>query len=358
MKALSQIRSNLIEATIDIEQLKADKIEADKLGITPAQVRLRREAAKDMEAHFQAPTAAQQSVLSKSQLKDEGTIPLKITKAWLKPNAQVKMDGKKYTIDSILANGRVLLKGKDGPMEVSANDLSPINEAATDEKKFKSGDRVWVKVDRANKPTMHYAGRITDIDGDAAFVQYQRKDPVTGHTTWVNAIRKLSELEATPVKEDLNLEKDPVEKWIADYTKSADDRFKGKSKSDRIKMALSDYHAATKATGKKPMGESHEIEEISITRLELDEIADMADDLYYVLPNFQECPAWVQHKIAGLHASIHSIYDYYRRKKMEGEQAAVATCDPGSEPDAVRIALTSPANPVATPLPVPPAPAS
>jgi hypothetical protein len=161
------------------------------------------------------------------------------------------------------------------------------------------------------------------------------------------------------VHEALNAEKDPVEKWIADYTKSTDPRFKGMDKSSRIKMALSDFGAAQKAAGKKPVTESHldgghEAEEISMTRNELDEIADMADDLFNVLPNFDECPAWVQHKVAGIHSSIHGIYDYYRRKSTERQEAAYA-CDSGTEPDAIRIAVVSPVNPVPTELPVPPA---
>lgn len=154
--------------------------------------------------------------------------------------------------------------------------------------------------------------------------------------------------------EALNLEKDPVDKWIADYTKSPDPRFKGKSKSERIKMALTDYNASRKATGKNessPVAESmdggHEAEEISMTRLELDEIADMADDLFNVLPNFDEIPAWVQHKVAAMHAGLHSIYDYYRLKGIERDQ-----CSRGGL-EVIQVA--TPENPVVQPAPVSPA---
>lgn len=156
------------------------------------------------------------------------------------------------------------------------------------------------------------------------------------------------------VDEALNLEKDPADKWIADYTKSPDPRFKGKSKSERIKMALTDYNASRKATGKNessPVAESmdggHEAEEISMTRLELDEIADMADDLFNVLPNFDEIPAWVQHKVAAMHAGLHSIYDYYRLKGIERDQ-----CSRGGL-EVIQVA--TPENPVVQPAPVSPA---
>jgi hypothetical protein len=95
----------------------------------------------------------------------------------------------------------------------------------------------------------------------------------------------------------------------------------------------------------------HHMEEVSMTRAELDEIADMADDLFYSLPNFDDCPAWVQHKIAGIHASLHGIYDYYRRMTADRNQGVAQY----SDPDAVQIALPSSTNPVATILPVPPA---
>ena len=85
-----------------------------------------------------------------------------------------------------------------------------------------------------------------------------------------------------------------------------------------------------------------------MTRLELDEIADMADDLFHVLPNFDEVPAWVQHKIAAMHAGLHSIYDYYRLKGIEHDQS----CKGGLEV----ITIATPQNPVVQPAPVSPAP--
>ena len=210
-------------------------------------------------------------------------------------------------------------------------------------------------------------------DRDEGVLQHLAQDEISGKKPSkkdVNTISKASKDASKEVQkhekepimhEALNAEKDPVDKWIADYTKSTDPRFKGMDKSKRIKMALSDFAAAQKASGKKTMAEDrcdseHELEEISMTRAELDEIADMADDLYNVLPTHDECPAWVQHKVAGIHASLHGIYDYYRRKSIERQSAAYAAAEIGSsmDPNAVQIALPSKTNPVATPLPVPP----
>jgi hypothetical protein len=39
---------------------------------------------------------------------------------------------------------------------------------------------------------------------------------------------------------------DPIEKWIKDFIKSDDIRFKGKSKEERIEMAKGAYYAAQK----------------------------------------------------------------------------------------------------------------
>jgi hypothetical protein len=150
----------------------------------------------------------------------------------------------------------------------------------------------------------------------------------------------------------LDLEKDPVEKWIDDYSKSTDDRFKGKSKSERIKMAVSDFNKANAEKNEGAIAESmdggHQAEEVSMTRLELDEIADMADDLFHVLPNFDEVPAWVQHKVAAMHAGLHSIYDYYRLKGIERDQCSKGGLEV--------ITIATPQNPVVQPAPVKPAP--
>lgn len=126
---------------------------------------------------------------------------------------------------------------------------------------------------------------------------------------------------------------DPVEKWISDFVASSDKRFSGKSKDERINMALGAYYAAQKnedatedPTGPKVAPEtgpdtsadvvtedSEEAEEISIARSELDNIADMADDLYYVFSASAELPPWVQDKVSAMHAELRDIYNYFQR---------------------------------------------
>jgi len=69
----------------------------------------------------------------------EGGLPLSIKKRWLKRGATVMLNGRKQVIDQILPSGRVLLKGKDGPMEVSANDLQPTGGSKLKEAFGKSG---------------------------------------------------------------------------------------------------------------------------------------------------------------------------------------------------------------------------
>ena len=143
-----------------------------------------------------------------------------------------------------------------------------------------------------------------------------------------------------------------IEDYIKDYRESDDPRFEGKSKAERIKMAVSDFYKANPEKNEGAIAESmdggHQAEEISMTRLELDEIADMADDLFHVLPNFDEVPAWVQHKIAAMHAGLHSIYDYYRLKGIERDQCSKGGLEV--------ITIATPQNPVVQPAPVSPAP--
>jgi len=143
-----------------------------------------------------------------------------------------------------------------------------------------------------------------------------------------------------------------VDDYIKEYRESKDPRFEGKSKAECIKMAVTDFNKANPEKNEGAITESmdggHQVEEVSMTRLELDEIADMADDLFHVLPNFDEVPAWVQHKIAAMHAGLHSIYDYYRLKGIERDQCSKGGLEV--------IAVATPENPVVQPAPVKPAP--
>ena len=307
MKSLKQIRTALVEASHE-----------------------------DTEAHFVAPTEAQSSISA-----DRGS------------NEQAH----EYKCSNCDSTDVAMIGG-----EMLCNECGQDAEKI-DEEGVHKGPNSPVKVGSVvSFPGNHHDFyKITKIKNGIAYGKNIEHDK--GDECEVNLATDEYEVEKSiktiRIPESLNAEKDPVEKWITDYTKSTDPRFKGMDKSSRIKMALSDFGAAQKATGKKPVQESHldgghEAEEISMTRNELDEIADMADDLFNVLPNFDECPAWIQHKIAGIHASIHGIYDYYRRKSTERQEAAYA-CDSGTEPDAIRIAVASPVNPVPTELPVPPA---
>jgi hypothetical protein len=104
-------------------------------------------------------------------------------------------------------------------------------------------------------------------------------------------------------------------------------RFKGMTPETITQTALSDISIAKKAAGVKEgfdIVDTTDDEGGSMTLSEIDEIADMADDLYYAMQDHNEYPAWVQHKIAALHTSLRSVYDYYRRKKAEAPSIAVA----------------------------------
>lgn len=262
----------------------------------------------DMEAHFVAATNAQKSV-GPNRFDEAPAQGIQV-------GTELSVNGKWCIVDHIDGDD-VLCSDEDGK-EMQVN--------------LKKMANVHVIMDPKQSKIRKLRGQANESESGAV---------------------KQTPMEPAAVTEELDAEKDPVEKWIADYSASQHERFKGKSKSDRIKMALADFYATNKASGKKMaecMDGGHQAEEVSMTRLELDEIADMADDLFNVLPNFDECPAWVQHKIAGMHASLHGIYDYYRQKGMERDRSAQC-----SSPDAIQIALPSSTNPITPILPVPPA---
>ena len=330
MKSLRQIRQSLVEAT------------------------------QDTEAHFVVPTDAQQSVLPKQSMHEEAGEDFKRIPGISAEEKGVIEFNTGHHFNWMKTHGT----GANG--EVNGALISPKGKPLTNYGWWRTNDPrkaaemaasmhdIDAQIEESESGSVEQLPKATPADD---FQNPESEEPKAGLPKPTPAQQTVTSKKFT---EALNAEKDPVEKWIKDYSSSTDPRFKGLDKSKRIKMALSDFAAAQKAAGKKPVAESHldgghEAEEISMTRSELDEIADMADDLFNVLPNFDECPAWVQHKVAGIHASLHGIYDYYRRKRNDRNQAAYATCEPGTEPDAVRIAIVSPANPVATELPVPPA---
>ena len=128
-----------------------------------------------------------------------------------------------------------------------------------------------------------------------------------------------------------------IENWIEEYKKSNQSRFSGKSESARVKMAISDFNKVNlrkkeKASLTECMDGGKDTDSMEITRLELDEVADMADDLFAALPNYPEFPAWVGHKIAALHAGLQSVYDYYLLQTSKGsaESSKVICVNPNS----------------------------
>ena len=64
---------------------------------------------------------------------NEATMALKTPKSWIKAGATVTMDGKKYVVSEILPTGRILLKDRSGPIEVSSADLRPVGMKHLDE---------------------------------------------------------------------------------------------------------------------------------------------------------------------------------------------------------------------------------
>ena len=350
MKSLKQIRATLIEAV-----------------------------AQDTEAHFVAPTEAQSSISA-----DRGS------------NEQAH-EYKCSNCDStdVAMIGGEMLCNKCG------QDAEKIDEEGGDREigpgtQLRTNKGVWCVVDEIDAADSEYAW-CTDEDGEEIHVNLNTADVVrTGpphhdredqdtsmYQEGMDPQKKRKNLEVSmdylhkkirdeknfykkdEYKDDLRKLRDMYDKldeahmadksvddYIKDYRASTDPRFEGKSKAERIKMAVSDFNKAnaekTEGAIAECMDGGHQVEEVSMTRLELDEIADMADDLFHVLPNFDEVPAWVQHKIAAMHAGLHSIYDYYRLKGIERDQCSKGGLEV--------ITIATPQNPVVQPAPVSPAP--
>ena len=330
MKSLNQIRAALMEAT------------------------------QDTEAHFVQPTEAQHSIgpmrrQDKEEVKEEGG------DEEIGPGTQLRTsDGVYCEIDEIDRNDSNYAWCTDedgGDIHVNLNTAIVIRTGRP-------------RYDREDQDTsMHEAPidpqkkkKNLEISMDYLHKKIRDEKDFYKKDEYKDDLRKLrdmyDELDESHMTNRTTRNRshtDPlagIEDYIKDYRESEDPRFEGKSKAERIKMAVLDFYKANPEKNEGAIAESmdggHQAEEISMTRLELDEIADMADDLFNVLPNFDEIPAWVQHKIAAMHAGLHSIYDYYRLKGIEHDQS----CKGGLEV----ITIATPQNPVVQPAPVSPAP--
>ena len=305
--------------------------------------------AQDKEAHFVQPTEAQHSVgpmrrQDKEEFKKEEGGDREIG-----PGTQLRTSDGAYCvvdeIDTQSANSEYAWCTDEDGQEIHV-DLNTADVI-----------RSRPPLDREDQDTSMYEGmdpqkkrKNLEVSMDYLHKKIRDEKDFYKKDEYKDDLRKLrAEYDALDETHTANKS---VEDYIKEYRASKDARFEGKSKAERIKMAVSDFNKANPEKNEGAIAESmdggHHVEEVSMTRLELDEIADMADDLFHVLPNFDEVPAWVQHKIAAMHAGLHSIYDYYRLKGIERDQS----CKGGLEV----IAVATPQNPVVQPAPVSPAP--
>jgi hypothetical protein len=242
------------------------------------------------------------------------------------------VDGKSTTLDRI-ASADVKAK------QISAADAQKVNKMARAEKNaiefqkthphihedslpiFKKGEVVKFNSLKGKVSDKEFAGGhmiAHSHDGESATIigipmdgYYDVKFNDGKHLQAISGVHLTKPVGEETVTEVLS-KSDPVEKWISDFVHSKNDKFKGKSKQERIKMALGAYYASKKNEAVTEDADAHEQNEIDMTTQEMDEIADIADDLYNIFPKFDECPAWVQHKVAAIHAEMNSIYDFYK----------------------------------------------
>lgn len=116
--------------------------------------------------------------------------------------------------------------------------------------------------------------------------------------------------------------KTPTSKVIDDFVHSKNPKFAGKSKEERIRMALGAKYSMMR---KEDIDEAKNVddtpEEISMVTTELRAIVAKSEELLKKMPSGMHIEPWVQAKVAMAKASIGSIHDYILYKDVKEEFA-------------------------------------
>ena len=137
------------------------------------------------------------------------------------------------------------------------------------------------------------------------------------------------------IREESLLEKlkssDPAGKWIHDFVHSDNPRFAGKSKKERIRMALGasygakrneeiEYHFNVLEEAVTSIDKGEYDYEGQMTRTQLQTILRNSKDLIEMISNSDNMPEWVQSKITLAQDYISSVRDYLQSKGELGEE--------------------------------------
>ena len=138
------------------------------------------------------------------------------------------------------------------------------------------------------------------------------------------------------IREESLLEKlkssDPAGKWIHDFVHSDNPRFAGKSKKERIRMALGasygakrneeiEYHFNVLEEAVTSIDKGEYDYEGQMARTQLQTILRNSTDLIEMISNSDNMPEWVQSKITLAQDYISSVRDYLQSKGELGEES-------------------------------------
>lgn len=116
------------------------------------------------------------------------------------------------------------------------------------------------------------------------------------------------------VNEDLQIDEvikasTPASDVIHDFVHSSDPKFKGKSKKERIRMALGAKYGMMRKAGKLKEDLDYD-GGASMVKAELIALADKTNELVSKMPDSMHVEPWVQAKIAMAKAGVSSVHDY------------------------------------------------
>jgi hypothetical protein len=143
------------------------------------------------------------------------------------------------------------------------------------------------------------------------------KSPRQSFNRLVGYARASRKIDAKQKNEDIELDEvlkksTPTDKWISDFVHSKNPKFAGKSKKERIQMALGAKYAK--------MREDVDYEG-EMAKTQLKALAAKASALALMMSDNQQLEAWVQSKLTNAKHDIDAVHDYLTYGEPTKEEA-------------------------------------
>lgn len=161
------------------------------------------------------------------------------------------------------------------------------------------------------------------------------KSPLQSYNRLVGSARASRKIAQKEKNEEVELDEvlkssDPASKWISDFVHSKNPKFKGKSKKERIQMALGAKYAKMREEFEQNILESHDDYEGEMAKSQLRAIAAKASAIESMMSDSEDLETWVISKLSRAKHDIDSLHDYliYRNKDIQTDSKTISMTYP------------------------------